>query len=192
MIYMKQFKISILMLITFTILTGIIYPILITGIGQVFFLEKINGSLVIKNGTVLGSSLIGQKFENRKFFQSRPSSADYDASGSGGSNLGPTNKKLADRVKIRADQIRHDFNLSDKAAVPSDFIFASGSGLDPHISIDSALLQVDRIASARNIDKKYVADIIGLNSERQLPFYGGRFVNVLKLNTALNSMEVRR
>ncbi len=189
---MKQLKTSFLVLLIFTFMTGVIYPAIITGIGQVFFPAKINGSLIIKNGAVIGSRLIGQKFENPEFFQSRPSSTEYDGSGSGGSNMGPTNKKLADKVKFRTNQIRHDFNLSDKALLPSDFVFASGSGLDPHISLDSAFLQVDRIASARNIEKNLIADIIESNSERQLPFYGGRFVNVLSLNTALDNMEVGR
>jgi len=187
---MKQLKTSFLVLLIFTIMTGVIYPAIITGIGQVFFTDKINGSLIIKNGTVPGSELIGQKFENPEFFQTRPSSSDYDASSSAGSNMGPTNKKLSDRVKNRTDQIRQDFNLSDKAQLPSDFVFSSASGLDPHISLDSAFLQVDRIASIRNIEKIRIADIIELNSERQLPFYGERFVNVLRLNTVLESMEV--
>lgn len=189
---MKQLKTSFFILLIFTLLTGIIYPVIITGIGQVFFPSKINGSLIFKNGVVIGSELIGQRFENRKFFQSRPSSVKYDASGSGGSNLGPTNKKLSEIVNIRADQIRHDFHLSDKKLLPSDFVFTSGSGLDPHISIESAFLQIDGISSSRNIDKIHLEKIIKLNIERQLPFYGTHFINVLKLNTILDSMEVSR
>ncbi|PKL73294.1 MAG: potassium-transporting ATPase subunit C [Methanobacteriales archaeon HGW-Methanobacteriales-2] len=187
---MKQLKTSLLMLCTFTIITGVLYPGLISGIGLNFFNEKIYGSLMVKNGTVIGSKLIGQNFEKPGFFHGRPSAVNYDAAGSGGSNLGLTNKKYSDKIKIRADQMRQDFNLSDKAALPSDLLFASGSGLDPHISIDSAFLQVDKISSAKNIDKMRVINIIELNAERQLPFYGNRFVNVLKLNAALDSLEV--
>jgi len=182
---MKQLKISILMLLIFTIFTGIIYPVFITGIGQVFFLDKINGSLIVKNGSVIGSELLGQNFESPDFFQSRPSSVNYDSSGSGGSNLGPTNQKHFDKVRIRANQIRQDFRLSDKAQLPSDFMFASGSGLDPHISIEAAKLQAERIASARKIDVSVITDLINSSSERQLFFYGSSYVNVLKLNIAL-------
>lgn len=178
------------MLFTFTIITGVVYPGLITGVGLNFFTEKIYGSLMVKNGTVIGSKLIGQNFEKPGYFHGRPSAVNYDAAGSGGSNMGLTNKKHSDRIKVRADHIRQDFNLPDNAAIPSDLLFASGSGLDPHISADSAFLQVDKISSAKNIDKMRVRNIIELNAERQLPFYGNRFVNVLKLNAALDSLEV--
>jgi K+-transporting ATPase ATPase C chain len=146
---MKQLKTSLLMLFTFTILTGVLYPGLITGVGLNFFTEKIYGSLMVKNGTVIGSELIGQNFKKPGFFHGRPSAVNYDAAGSGGSNLGLTNKKHSDEVKIRSNQIRQDFNLSDKEELPSDLLFASGSGLDPHISIDSAFLQADKISSAK-------------------------------------------
>lgn len=189
---MKQLKTSLLMLFTFTIITGVLYPALITCIGLNFFSEKIYGSLMIKNGSVTGSELIGQNFGKPGFFHGRPSSVDYDAAGSGGSSLGLTNKKHIDKVKIRTNQIRQDCNLPETAVLPSDFVFASGSGLDPHISIDSAFLQVDRISSAKNIDKTRVINIIELNMERQLPFYGNRFVNVLKLNAVLDNMEVSK
>ncbi len=182
---MKQLKISILMLIVFTMLTGVIYPALITGAGRIFFNTKIDGSLIIKKGTVKGSTLIGQKFEKPEFFHGRPSAVNYDSAGSGGSNLGPTNKKLIDGVKARVDQIRKDFIISGKNTLPSDFIFMSGSGLDPHISIESAMLQVERIASARKIDKSIITDIINLNHEKQFFFYGSSYVNVLKMNLAI-------
>lgn len=189
---MKQLKTSILMLFTFTVLTGVIYPGFITGIGLDFFNEKINGSLLVKNGSIIGSELIGQNFMKPGFFHGRPSAVNYDAAGSGGRNLGPTNKKLLDSVKTRVDQIRKDFNLQDKSALPSDFVSASGSGLDPHISVDSALLQAERIALSRNIEKTQVVNIIESHRERQLPFYGDRFVNVLILNADLDSMEASK
>lgn len=182
---MKQLKISILMILIFTLLTGVAYPLLVNGIGRVLFKTKTDGSLIIKDGIVKGSLLIGQKFGKPEFFQGRPSAVDYNAVGSGGSNFGPTNKKLIDGVKTRAEQIRKDFNISDKTALPSDFIFASGSGLDPHISIESAMLQADRIAAARKTDNFQIENLIKANSERQLYFYGSRFVNVLKLNSVL-------
>ena len=182
---MKQLKTSILILLIFTLLTGVIYPLAVTGIGRVLFKAKIDGSLIVKDGTLKGSSLIGQKFEKPEFFQGRPSAVNYDAGGSGGSNLGPTNSKQINGIKARADQVRKDFNLSDKKLLPPDFVFTSGSGLDPHISIESAKIQAERIASARKIDKSVLYDIINSNSERQLYFYGNSFVNVLKLNIAL-------
>ncbi len=181
---MKQLKISVLMLLIFTLLTGVIYPLAIAGIGRVLFKEKTDGSLIIKDEIVKGSSLIGQKFEKPEFFQGRPSAVNYDAGGSGGSNLGPTNKKLTDGVIARADQIRKDFNISGKTALPSDFIFTSGSGLDPHISIEAAMLQADRIAAARKVDKSVILNIINSNAEKQL-FYGNAYVNVLKMNMIL-------
>lgn len=174
------------MLLIFTLLTGVLYPIAITGVGRVLFRTKTDGSLIVKDGIVIGSSLIGQKFENPGFFQGRPSAVNYDAGGSGGSNLGPTNKKLIDGIKARADQIRKDFNISGKTAFPSDFISASGSGLDPHISIETAMLQADRIAAARKVDKSEIENLIKTNTERQLYFYGSRFVNVFKLNLSLS------
>lgn len=182
---MKQLKISILMLFIFTVITGGIYPLLITGIGMVFFQGKINGSLIEKNGSVIGSELIGQKFEKPEFFQGRPSAVNYDAAGSGGSNYGPTNKKFIEEVKNRTVKIRKDFNLSDKISLPSDFIFASGSGLDPHISIKSAMIQADRIAAVRKIDKSIVENIINSNRIKQYYFGGLPYVNVLKMNIDL-------
>lgn len=186
---MKQLKISIMMLLIFTVLTGFIYPVLVTGVGQVFFLEKINGSLVYDFAAVKGSSLIGQKFVSLKFFHGRPSSVNYDASGSGGSNLGPTNKKLADEVVNRAEQARKDFNIPESAVIPADMLFASASGLDPHISFEAAMLQVQAIASARKIDISDVINLIDSYCVKQYYFTGDRYVNVLLLNTALEKGE---
>jgi len=182
---MKQLRISILMLLVFTLLTGIIYPVVITGIGRVLFKTKTDGSLLLKNGIVQGSALIGQKFEKREFFLGRPSAVNYDAGGSGGSNLGPANKKLIDGIKSRADHVRKNFNVMEKTAIPSDFLFASGSGLDPHISVEAAMIQAGRIAEIRKVDRKQIEDLIDEKSERQLYFYGNRFVNVLILNKTL-------
>ena len=173
------------MLLIYTVLTGALYPVLVTGIGYVFFRDKINGSLVTIKGSVKGSELIGQKFERPEYFHGRPSAVNYDAGGSSGSNLGASNAKLVIDVKNRVARIRKDFNIPDSSHYPSDFIFASGSGLDPHISIESARLQAERVASIRKIDKSIIDDIIDSNTERQLYIYGNYFVNVLKLNLAL-------
>ena len=186
MICMKQLRTSILMLFVFTVITGIIYPALITGIGEVFLSEKINGSLIVKSGSVIGSELIGQKFEKPEYFHGRPSAVSYDAAGSGGSNYGPTNKKFIDQIKNRVIRIRKDFNLSENSSIPPDFVFASGSGLDPHISIESANLQAERIAAARKTAKSVITEIINSNGESQLCIYGSTYVNVLKLNSALD------
>ena len=186
---MKQLKISIIMLLIFTLLTGLIYPVLVTGIGQVFFLEKINGSLVYDYAAVKGSTLIGQKFESLKFFHGRPSSVNYDASGSGGSNLGPSNKKLFEEVVNRAVQARKDFNIPDNAVIPADMLFASASGLDPHISFEAAMLQAPGIATVRGKDISGIISLINSNCVRQYFFTGDRYVNVLMLNLALEKGE---
>ncbi len=180
------------MLLIFTIITGLAYPLLITGIGIAAFPHKSGGSLIIRNGTVKGSELIGQDFTRPEYFHGRPSAVNYDSALSGGSNLGPVNKKLIESVKVRAATVRSENRLDDKSVIPSDMIFASGSGLDPHISVDAAILQCERIAAVRKIDKAVLLSIAGKYSERQLPFYGKSFVNVLKLNMALDGMEVRK
>ena len=187
---MKQLKISIYVLLVFTILCGVIYPLIIHGAGFLFFREKAGGSLIYKDGFILGSELIGQEFTSPGYFHGRPSATGYDASLSGGSNLGRTNSKLAKQVNQRAETLRRENNLPADYRIPEDLLFASGSGLDPHISIDSALLQAERIAAARKVEASYVRNIIELYSERQLPFYGRRYVNVLVLNRVLDGEGV--
>lgn len=189
---MKQLKISVLLLLVFTIICGVVYPFIITGAGYIFFRDSAAGSLLIKDGVIRGSVLIGQDFTRAEYFHGRPSAVSYDSSLSGGSNLGHTSGKLADQVAKRDDALRKINNLPADFKIPEDLLFASGSGLDPHISLDSALLQVERIAAARNIEKSYIINIIKVNSERQIPVYGKRFVNVLKLNAALDGMGVTR
>jgi K+-transporting ATPase ATPase C chain len=189
---MKQLKISVLALLVFTILCGLIYPAVVTGAGYLFFRGKAAGSLLVNDGRIRGSLLIGQNFNGQGYFHPRPSSAGYDASLSGGSNLSHTNRKLTDMVIKRADILKTENNLSPDSRIPADLLFASGSGLDPHISVDAALIQADRIAGARKVEKAYIYHIIDLNTERHLPFYGKMFVNVLKLNAALDGMEVTK
>lgn len=189
---MKQMKISILMLLIFTVVTGLAYPLLITGIGIALFPHKSRGSLIVIKSTVKGSELIGQHFTKPEYFHGRPSAVNYDSALSGGSNLGPANRKLVESVKERAASIRSESGIDNNSIIPSDMIFASGSGLDPHISVDAAVLQCERIATARRIDKSVILLMVEKYSERQLPFYGKSYVNVLKLNMALDCMEVRK
>lgn len=189
---MKQLKTSVLMILVFTVLCGLAYPLVITGIGAVAFPLHSGGSLIVENGSLKGSALIGQSFTGPGYFHGRPSAVNYDSSLSGASNLGPTNQKLIDAVKERAAAARKENGLDDEVPVPDDLIFASGSGLDPHISVDSAKLQAGRIAAARKIEVSEVTALIDKHIERQLPFYGKSFVNVLKLNITLDAAAVKK
>jgi K+-transporting ATPase ATPase C chain len=173
----------------FTILTGLIYPGAVTGLSQLLFPGKANGSLVEVNGQVWGSSLIGQNFTRPEHFHPRPSAAGndgYDASASLASNYGPTNQKLIDRVKASVDQFRKD-NPDYTGPIPADLVTASASGLDPHISPASAEAQAPRIARARGISVQRVQQLIAEHTEgRTFGFLGEPRVNVLKLNLALD------
>ena len=177
------------MVLFFTVLTGLVYPGLITGLCQAFFHAKANGSLVEVNGQVVGSSLIGQNFAKPEYLHPRPSAAGndgYDASSSNASNFGPTNQKLVDRVKASVEQFRKE-NPDYKGAVPADLVTASASGLDPDISLASAEAQAARIAKARGIAVNQVLRIINLNTTgRTLGFLGEPRVNVLALNLELD------
>ncbi len=189
---MKTFIISIKAVLIFTIITGIIYPILIFGIGKLAFSGKANGSLIINNGKVVGSELIGQKFSGAKYFQSRPSAIDYQPMPSSGSNLGPTSIVLKQRVdSLRKTYI--DFNgLPQNIEVPPDAIFASASGIDPHISIENANFQIDRISKARDFNsqkKNALIELVKKNTEApQLGFLGESRINVVKLNLELDKL----
>lgn len=183
---MKILKMSFLMLLIFTLIAGIIYPVIVTGLGMILFNEKINGSLIYRNGVYLGSELIGQNFEKPEFFHGRPSAVNYNPEGSGAANMGATNKNFMEDVKNRAAVLRKDNSLSDSILLPPDIVFASGSGLDPHISIEAAKLQAKRISSVRKIDNSVVLDIINSHAEKQFYFYGNSYVNVLKMNLALS------
>ena len=175
--------------LVFTILTGLIYPVVMTGISQVIFPRQANGSLVTVNGKVVGSSLIGQNFSKAEYFHPRPSAAGndgYDGAASQGSNLGPTNQKLVDRVRASVDKFRKE-NPDYSGPIPSDMLTASGSGLDPHISPASALAQGARIAKARGITLDQVQQLISSSIERpDLGFLGEPRVNVLALNLTLD------
>jgi potassium-transporting ATPase KdpC subunit len=179
----------------FTILTGLVYPGVVTALCQLIFSRQANGSPVAVNGQVIGSSLIGQNFSKPEYFHPRPSAAGndgYDASASTGSNYGPTNQKLIDRVKASVDQFRKE-NPDYKGPIPADLVTASGSGLDPDISPASAEAQASRIAKARGIALDQLEQIIASHARgRTMGFLGEPRVNVLELNLALDRMFPRK
>jgi K+-transporting ATPase ATPase C chain len=183
------------MTLVMTVLTGLIYPLAVTGLSQALFPGKANGSLVTVNGRVIGSELIGQNFTRPEYFQPRPSAAGndgYDATASGGSNLGPTNKKLIDRVQASVDKFHKD-NPGYQGAIPADLLTTSGSGLDPHISPASADAQVERVAKARRVSADQLRTLIAARTEgRDLGFLGEPRVNVLLLNLDLDRLFPRR
>lgn len=182
---MKNIIISIKSFIIFSILLGLVYPLAITGIAQVAMPQKANGSLIVENGQVVGSSLIGQKFDKPEYFNSRLSAVDYNASASGASNLGPSSKKLMARIKM--DIAKN--NLEGKE-IPADMILTSASGLDPHISIENATFQASRVAKIRGISDKKVNELISKNTDSNfLGIWGQEGVNVLKLNIALDKIN---
>jgi K+-transporting ATPase ATPase C chain len=177
------------MTVLLTVLTGFFYPAVVTGLCQMFFKDQANGSLVKINGQVIGSSLLGQNFAKPEYFHGRPSAAGndgYDPMASSGSNLGPTSQKLYDRVKASADQFRKE-NPGFKGSIPADALTASGSGLDPHISVANAEVQVARVAQARGADPSAVRKLVeGDVENRAFGLLGEPRVNVLKLNLALD------
>ena len=182
---------AILMVVVLTILLGIIYPLVMTGIAQVLFPSQANGSLVRdSSGNVIGSAILGQNFTQPQYFHPRPSAAGsdgYDATASGGSNLGPTNQKLIDAVKDRTDAYRQENSLAADAPVPVDAVTTSASGLDPDISPANALIQAARVAKARNLSEDQVRRLVNQHTEgRTLFVLGEPRVNVLKLNLALD------
>ncbi len=190
---MKKIVTSILMLVLMTVLTGIIYPLVMTGIAQVIYPKQANGSLLHRDGKVVGSELIGQNFGSARYFHPRPSAAGangYDAAASSGSNLGPTNKSFLGVVKSRAEKLRSENGLPRNSKVPSDLVTASGSGLDPHISPAAAFLQAPRIAKARGISKSKVKAVVDRDIEgRQYGILGEERVDVLQLNLDLDKLK---
>src|SRR5215813_6499601 len=185
---LAQLRPALMSLILLTLITGVAYPLLVTGLAQVAFPHQANGSLIVKDGKVVGSALIGQPFDDPKYFWGRPSATSpfpYNAASSSGSNQGPTNPALYDAVKGRVEALRAA-DPGNTAPVPVDLVTASGSGLDPHISPAAALYQVGRVAKARKMDESAVRRIDEENTEgRQLGFLGEPRVNVLALNLAL-------
>lgn len=183
----RDLVIAILMTIVTTLLLGVVYPLLVTGFAQVLFPGKANGQLLERDGKVIGSRIIGQSFSSPGYFRGRPSAAGtgYDAANSGGTNLGPTNKKLVDSVTSSVEAARKE-NAS--AAVPIDLVTSSASGLDPHVSPASAAFQVPRVARERGVTAAEIQRLVDARTEgRQLGFLGEPVVNVLELNLALDA-----
>jgi K+-transporting ATPase ATPase C chain len=186
----RQLLPALTMVLVFTVLTGVAYPLLVTAVAQVGFPDEANGSLVEDaEGEVVGSSLIGQRFTEPRYFHPRPSAAGdgYDPTLSSGSNLGPTNEVLLDGVAERIAAYREENALGDDVEVPVDAVTASASGLDPHISVANARLQAARVADERGLPLDDVLDLVDEHtSSRDLGFLGERGVNVLELNLALD------
>ncbi len=189
----RNLKIAIRMTLATTVLLGVVYPLVVTGIAQLLFPDRANGQLIHRSGKLVGSRLIGQPFSSPGYFWPRPSAAGlagYDATASGGSNLGPTNRVLLERVKSDWQKLRTN---NPDAAVPVDLVTASGSGLDPHISPAAAEFQTARVARERNMDQAQLRALVQRHTEgRQFGFFGERRVNVLALNLELDEVHPLR
>jgi K+-transporting ATPase ATPase C chain len=189
----SEFRAAVMVTLALAIVCCGIYPLVVFGIAQLAFPDQANGSLIVgKDGTIHGSRLIGQQFTADKYFHPRPSAAGngYDATSSSGSNLGPTSKKLADAITQNISDYRAQNNLDTNTPVPADAVTASGSGLDPHISLRNAELQTLRVAKARGLDVEKVRALIQQNTDgADLGIIGDAGVNVLKLNIALDETK---
>ncbi len=185
----SQLRPAFVLLLTLTLITGVIYPLVVTGVAQIAFPRQANGSLIIIDGKVYGSELIGQSFDDPRYFWGRPSAAGYNASASSGSNYGPLNPALIDVAQARIAALKAA-DPDNPLPIPVDLVTASGSGLDPHISVASALYQVHRVAQARGLSEAEVKILVDKYTEgRQLGFLGEPHVNVLELNLALDGMQ---
>ncbi len=185
----SQFRPAFVLLLVLTLITGAIYPLMVTGIAQIAFPRQANGSLIVIDGKVYGSKLIGQSFDDPRYFWGRPSAAGYNAAASSGSNYGPLNPALMDVVQLRIAALKAA-DPDNLLPIPVDLVTASGSGLDPHISVASALYQVHRVAQARGLSEADVKALVNKYTEgRQFGFLGEPRVNVLELNLALDGMQ---
>ena len=187
---MSRFVTALKVFIVFALLLGLGYPALITGISQLLMHDEANGSLIKKDGKIVGSKLIGQSFTQPQYFHSRPSAINYDATDSGGSNLGPSNPELVKQVAARITQVRNENHLASNTPLPADMVLTSGSGLDPHISMENALLQLPRVAMARHMLPTTINQIIMENIDSDfIGVWGKAGVNVLELNLALDKLQ---
>lgn len=184
---MGEIKNAVIIFAVFTVMLGIIYPLVITGISQLAFPEQANGDLVKVNGVVVGSQLIGQDFSSPQYFHGRPSAINYNSSTSSGSNLGPDSQRLINNITQNIENVKSEDSLLSNGKIPADLVEMSASGLEGYIYVDSAMIQVPRIAQARNISESEVKKIISENEEFQL--LGNPIVNVLKLNIALDKLK---
>jgi K+-transporting ATPase ATPase C chain len=192
--FLKELWTSIVATVVICVVVSGVYPLLIWGIGQVLFPHQANGSLVENNGQIVGSQLLAQGFSGAKYFHPRPSAAGtgYDPLNSGGSNLGPTSQKLIDGIKANVAQYRQENGLSAEEVVPADAVTASGSGLDPHISLKNAQLQIPRVAKERGLSEEAVRGEVKKATDNPLLGIGGELgVNVLKLNVALDAVAAK-
>ena len=194
--HLTELRSAVMVTLAFAVVCCGLYPLVVFGVAQVFFRDQANGSLIVdKDGTVHGSKLLGQQFTADKYFISRPSDAGangmaYDPTSSGGSNLGPTSQKLNDAIKQNIASYRAQNNLDTNTPVPADAVTASGSGLDPHISLRNAELQAPRVAKARNVSVEKVLELVHANTDpASLGLLGEPGVNVLELNLALDKLQ---
>ncbi len=187
---LRELKTSVAATLVLTVVLCGAYPVVVWGIAQLVFPSQANGSLIVRDGRVVGSSLLAQPFADARYFHPRPSAAGtdgYDAASSGGSNLGPLSRKLIDQVRDRVETYRSENHLPSGAKIPADAVTASGSGLDPHISVENAEIQAGRVAKARGMTKAEVMETVRKHTEGlQLGFLGEARVNVLLLNLALD------
>jgi K+-transporting ATPase ATPase C chain len=190
--FQKQLKSAFFVFLLLTVITGIIYPFVITVVAQGFFRHQANGSIILKDGTPIGSSLIGQSFEDPKYFWGRLSATSpvaFNASASSGSNLGPLNKALPQNAEMRIKLLQNT-DPENKSPIPVDLVTASASGLDPHISIAAAMYQIPRVARLRGISREEVAEIVRENTQwRFMGVIGEPVVNVLQLNMSLDKYK---
>ena len=182
----KQLKTSIIMILIMTVVTGLIYPVTVTLLAQLFFSNQANGSLLFKDKKIIGSKLIGQNFTSAKYFHPRISESNYDACKSGGSNLGPTSKKLIERITTNIVKLQKE---NSGISVPIDLVTSSASGLDPHITPEAALFQALRISTIRDVSEEKIINLIKKHIEPKLfGVFGEERINVLILNLALDNL----